>query len=719
MKKIVLIAIVLVASFSLIAQNQIEGKVYELTKDGSLLPIFSANVYWDDTNIGTTTDINGSYSIEEAISFPANLSVSYVGYTFHSKEIVDDKYVFYLKSIVELDAVQVKGKVNTTKFSTINSMNMQTLSTGELQKAACCNLSESFSTNASVDVNFSDAISGAKKIMMLGLDGKYMQITQENIPLIRGISSSYGLNYVPGTWIESIQVIKGAGSVVNGYESFTGQINLEYFKPENADKLYWNVYTNSDQKIENNLSFSSIHEDWSSNLFTHFSYQDKEVDHNSDGFMDVPNITNINILNRFIFDGSDVFRAQIYIKGLYEDRVGGQTSNRPNPYKVDIHNDMLEVATKLGIRPNKEGNSIGSQTAFRRHNQKAQFGDLFYTGLQESAYLNLVGLINLSESNLQYGFNFNGDRYTESFNDSLFNRVDLISGLFAEYTFKSDEYFTLVAGLRSDYHNNSAMHYSPRFNLKYNPTEDLALRFSAGRAFRIANIFVENANFLASSRIVKVNEELLPEEAWNLGFNLTYCFYFSGREGYINADAYRTVFKNQVVVDLEKQGFLSFYNLTGAGFANIFQIDLGYELFDRFDLKLAYKINDAQTTFNNGEQKKNALNARDRALLNLAYATYSEKWLFDFTANYVGKSRIPTHSEVKQQFSDPFMLYNTQITKKFNYFDLYLGVENILSHTQENPIILYDDPSSSGFDASLIYAPINGRMIYFGFRYTI
>jgi outer membrane receptor for ferrienterochelin and colicin len=261
------------------------------------------------------------------------------------------------------------------------------------------------------------------------------------------------------------------------------------------------------------------------------------------------------------------------------------------------------------------------------------------------------------------------------------------------------------------------MHYSPRLNVRYNPTEDLALRFSAGKAFRIANVFVENSNFLASSRDVVVSEELFSEEAWNMGFNFTYCFYLMGREGIINADAYRTNFENQVVVDAEQEGKLLFYNLTESSFAHTMQIDLGYELFDRFDMKLAYKINDVQTTYRDGQQKQVPLSPRVRSLLNLAYVTNLEKWMFDVTANYVGESRIPSHPDINEGFSDPFMLYNAQITKKFNYFDVYLGGENLLSYTQENPILDAQNPYSDIFDASLIYAPIHGRMIYVGFRY--
>jgi outer membrane receptor protein involved in Fe transport len=293
-----------------------------------------------------------------------------------------------------------------------------------------------------------------------------------------------------------------------------------------------------------------------------------------------------------------------------------------------------------------------------------------------------------------------------------------MSGIFSEYAFKIGENFNLVAGIRADYYNNTEeINYLPRLNMKYNPTENTAIRFSAGRAFRIGNVFVENASFLASTRKITL-ENLNPEIAWNYGTNITYCFRFLGREGIINADAYRTIFENQVVVDIEIPSELSFYNLNGESIANSMQIDLGYELFKRFDVKIAYKINDVQTTFE-GVEKVVPLLPERHALFNVAYATNFEKWRFDVTANYIGRSRIPSHVEIKEEFSHPFNLYNAQITKRFRYFDVYLGGENILDYKQSTPILDSNKPNSSIFDASLIYAPVNGRMIYFGFRYKI
>ena len=701
---------------------------------------------WDGTTIGSTSNEQGFYLINEPENYPATMVVTFIGYQSYKKEIKEwGNYDIVLESSVKISQVEVKGKVNTTQVSTLDPINIQTILTGELEKAACCNLSESFSTNATVDVTFTDAVSGAKQIQMLGLDGVYTQITQENMPLIRGMSSSYGLSYVPGTWIESIQIIKGSGSVVNGFESLTGQLNLEYYKPNSAPKLFWNAYINQEGKLENNLLFAKQNGDWQSNLFTHISYFDKEIDKRGelggerigDKFLDVPKIKQVNILNRWQYKGNPNYGMQLLAKALIEERLGGQISSVPKEdrYIVDINNSLYEIFSKFGaIQPNTPGKSAGLQTSFRLHNQTAIFGKNNYEALQESAYLNFIRktYINNTDNILKYGFSQYADRYTESFSGNIntpFNnqiRLDLMSGFFSEYTFKSGDVFNITTGIRADYYNNTKkFNYVPRLNMKYNPNEKTAVRLSAGRAFRIANVFAENASFLASGRTIDVVEKLNPEIAWNYGANFTYCFYLNGREGTINLDAYRTDFENQVVVDIETPSELSFYNLDGTSYANSIQADIMYELFDRFDVKAAYKINDVHITYN-GAEKIAPLTPKNRALVNMSYATNFDKWMFDLTWNYIGESRVPSYKiddlfgdYRSEHMSDPFYLINAQVTKKFEDFSIYVGGENLLSYTQENPIIDAGNPTSSAFDASLIYAPVMGRMIYTGLRYKI
>jgi len=700
------------------AQGHIMGKIV----DESNNTLIGANVVVENTTLGTTTGTDGKFHLDLSTPLPVKLKVSYIGFQPKSVDVKDKTFLnITLSESIELKEVTVESKVNTTELSMLNPLQVQKISSQELQKAACCNLSESFETNATVDVTFSDAVSGAKQIQMLGLDGVYTQITQENAPLIRGLSSAYGLSYVPGTWIESIQVIKGAGSVINGFESFTGQINLEYFKPENADKLYWNFYTNSESKFENNLQYAKKKGKWQSNLFTSINYHDKEIDEDKNGFLDMPHMKSFNILNRWVRE-DERHHLNFIGRFLTENREGGQLDNIINPYKVIIDNTLMEFSSKTGFKmPDTPGKSFGIQTAFRRHQQDIKFGPTDYNSLQESAYLNIIRQTYLRHNHhvLKYGLSYYADRYNENYQQTEFDRTDLTTGLFTEYSYTSASQLVLVAGFRADYHNAHGLNYTPRLNLKLNPTEQTVVRLSAGRAMRIVNPIAENTNYFASSRTFEIEDDLDVELAFNYGVNVTHCFKLFEREATFNADAYRTQFTNQVVVDIEDPSKLRFYNLDGESYSNSFQFDLNYELFERFDIKLAYKINQVYSTFD-GMKKLSPLVPKNRALVNLAYATEQlNKWMFDLTWNYIGESRIPEHQLVDKTTSEPFYVINSQVTKKFKNFDVYLGGENLLSYRQESPILGSDDPYGDDFDASLIWAPVMGRLIYTGIRLKI
>ncbi|MBL6663952.1 MAG: TonB-dependent receptor [Flavobacteriales bacterium] len=718
MKYIVLIAFQISALF-IYAQGNINGKI----NDQNGLPLIGANIVVENTTIGTTTDVNGKFKLQ-VDKLPVNIKVTYIGFQPKTIQVKNQSFLTVsLSESVDIKEVTVESKVNTTELSMVNPLQVQKISSKELQKAACCNLSESFETNATVDVSFTDAVSGAKQIQMLGLDGIYTQITQENVPLIRGLSSAYGLTYVPGTWIESIQIIKGAGSVINGFESFAGQINLEYFKPENADKIYWNFYTNSENKFENNLQFAKKTGKWTSNLFTSINYHSKEVDENENGFLDMPHIKSVNVLNRWLTE-TESYRINLVGRVLVDEREGGQIRSISNPYKVLIDNTLLEFNSKTGLKmPDKIGKSVGLQTAFRRHDQAIKFGLTDYNALQESAFLNLIGqtYISTTDHSLKYGISYYADRYTENYESTNFDRVDLTTGIFTEYSYTSPSELTIVAGIRGDYHNTHGFEFLPRLNLKYNPSEQTVVRLSAGKAMRVANPIAENTSYFASSREFEIQDSLGVEVAWNYGVNFTHCFKLFEREASFNADAYRTDFENQVIVDIEDPTKLRFYNLDGESYSNSIQFDFNYELFDRFDVKLAYKINQVYSTYD-GEKMKTPLVPENRALINFAYATdHINKWMFDATWNYIGESRIPYHPLIKDNktVSDPFYVINSQVTKKFKTLDIYLGGENLLNYKQENPILGGDDPFGSNFDASIIWAPVMGRLIYTGIRLKI
>lgn len=715
------------------------GKIIGINDKGTREALPGANVYWLGSTIGSAADSLGNFEIPEPEFIPAKLIASMIGFVSDTITVSERNVKglqIVLKNSITLTEVNVETRQNTTLYSTFNSINTEVISGKELLKAACCNLSESFSTNASVDVAFTDAVSGAKKIQMLGLDGIYTQILSENMPMLRGLSSTYGLNYIPGTWIENIMVTKGTGSVVNGYESISGQINLEFLKPKEQKKRFFiNLYGSQKGRTEANVHYTpKLGKKWGSLLFLHASDVSLKNDMNKDSFLDMPLTRQYNIFNRWDYHNQKNFEAQFGVKALMETRQGGQTNfNYKNDfgstkvYGIGINTNAMEYFSKTGFMfPSTPYKSIGIQTSGKWQQQDMYFGLRRYSGVQKNFYANAIfaNIINTTNHKYKCGASYLLDDYSEKYNDSAFARTESVPGIFAEYTYTHPNNFSMVAGIRADYHNLFGMQYTPRLHLRYNPAKSTTLRLSGGRGFRTSNIFVENQSVFASSRQVIVKEKLRPEIAWNYGISINQKFKLFGNESFVNIDFFRTDFQNQVVVDLDQHvNKIIFYNLHGKSYSNSLQVDFSCTPVKMFDVKLAYKWYDVKTTYN-GELLDKPYVPKHRVLLNMAYSTYMDIWKFDFSTNWLGQSRIPNTLMSPEQYQRPqhskdYFTMNAQITKKFRKFDLYLGCENILNYTQKNPIIAADKPFGINFDASMVYAPVDGRIIYTGVRVSI
>jgi outer membrane cobalamin receptor len=692
-----------------------------------------ANIYWKTQQKGTTTDVNGSFSLAFPDQLPDHMIVSSAGFepdTFYFEKAADTTLRIQLNSLT-LKEVVIREKGDAITISSIDPINVQKITTTELRKAACCNLSESFETNASVDVSYTDAVSGAKQIQMLGLDGIYTQILSENVPLIRGLSSSYGLSYTPGTWIQSIAVTKGAGSVVNGYESITGQLQIELIEPAETEKLMVNTYANSQGRYEGNVHVGyKPKKNHSSVLLAHYSTQTMSVDNNGDSFLDMPMTNQANVMNRWTFEKPEKYCIQLGFKVLAEDREGGQIPEKmhetiPGHYSIKINNRQAEFFSKTGFMFPQPYKSLGIITSLRWHERNSLFGIRSYQGIQQSIYLNSIyeTIISDTRHKIRTGASFIGDIYDEQFMTNTFDRTELVPGVFGEYTFSDGEKVSVVTGMRFDHHNLYGMFYTPRVHFKYNIAKKTIFRLSAGKGYRTANVFVENSQAFASSRVIVINEKFRPEEAWNGGITITQRYKIGEREGSINFDAYRTEFINQVVTDLEDPRKVEFYNLDGVSYSNSYQLEVNHEIIERLDLRVAGKIYDVKTEYKSGLQKKPLVPAQ-RALMNIAYATLYDKWKFDYTVKWTGVSRIPntignpTAYQVSSE-SPEFFYHSAQVTRAFKYFEVYLGMENISNYTQKSPILASGEPFGQYFDASLIWGPVSERMVYAGFRYSI
>lgn len=722
------------------AQQQydyINGNVVEQLEDNSISPILGANVYWAGTTIGTTTDLEGNFSLEKAEN-NFMLVISYVGYQSDTINIKGKNNInVRLKSSLTLDEVQVTKRRKTTEISYIDALKVEKIGEEELLKAACCNLAESFETNPSVDVAFTDAVTGTRQIQLLGLAGTYTQITRENMPDIRGLSSLYGLIYVPGPWIESILLNKGTGSVVNGYEGIAGQINVELKKPEEADKIFLNAYVNREGHLEGNAILSNEFDDrWSGALLLHGTYNNSEHDLNDDSFLDHPLSTKLIGLNRWKYFGKNGFRMQLAVKATYLDNVAGQKkSHSISPlWKMNMVTQRYEAWGKFGkVYEDQPWKSIGLQVSGASHYQESSFGLNNYDGIQHTSYINSLyqSILGNTNNSFRTGISLQYDYYTESLNNSNYDREEIVPGAFFEYTRVNGEKFSLVAGIRADYHNLFGAFVTPRLHLRYAPNENNVIRFSGGKGQRTANIFAENSGIFATSReiVITGNESEKPyglreEIAWNYGANYTHTFRLGYRDGSVTFDFYRTDFINQVIVDWDKNPQqINFYNLGGDSYSNSFQFQVDYELIKRLDARLAYRWYDVKSTYN-GILLTKPLIASNRAFLNLAYET-RDHWKFDYTVSWQGEKRIPSTLSNPQSYRLPekspdFFIMNAQVSKTWwERLEIYAGAENLLNYTQDNPIIASNEPFSDYFDSSLIWGPIFGRKIYFGLRYTM
>ena len=725
------------------ASHFIKGVVLESNKKGIFTPLPGASIFWLGTNDGTVTDSSGVFLIKYQPGI-SRLVVSYTGYTADTLTVTDLKELkIILGTNKKLSEVVVTAKLRSTYLSALNPIRTQMMTEKELFKAACCNLSESFETNPSVDVSYNDAVTGSKQIQLLGLSGNYTQLTVENLPGPRGIATPLGLNSIAGPWVESIQLTKGIGSVANGYESIAGQINIELKKPENSEALYANAYVNNFGKTDFNLNLSKkAGSKWATGLLLHDDFlTNKNLDFNKDGFRDLPTGNQFSFINRWKYDDGKGFITQFGIKVLNDRRTGGEIAfnaandkNTNNHYGLGINIDRYEAFAKIGyVFPEKKYKSIGLQLSAIDHKQSSYFGLTTYNAKQQNFYSNLIyqSIINNSNHKFRTGLSFLYDKYNEDFKLANYRRNEIIPGAFFEYTYSHTDKFNVVAGLRADHNNLFGFFVTPRLHVRYEPVKGTTLRLSAGRGQRTANIFAENTSVFASSREVNIiNADpgkaygLNPEVAWNKGISIDQKLKIFHRDASLGFDFFRNDFTNQVVVDLENAREVKFYNLQGKSYSNSFQAEFNFEPVKKLDVRFAYRYFDVKATYS-GQLMQRPLIANNRAFSNLAYTTNG--WKFDYTINYNGRKRIPNTLDNPVQYqrgnySPNFILMNAQVSKtvgKKHPMDFYIGGENLGNFYQKNAIISADKPFSPYFDASLVWGPVTGRMFYAGWRFKL
>ncbi|MBT9393876.1 TonB-dependent receptor [Hymenobacter sp. NST-14] len=728
----------------------VRGLVLDATTSA---PVPGAVVRWLSTTAGaTTTDAQGAFSLVRPAGSDNRLILNFLGYLADTVRAGGGYLRVPLRRSAELGEVKVEARA--LAYSALTPTNTQVISSRDLTKSACCNLAESFETNASVEVSTTDAVSGAKQIQLLGLDGAYSLLTVDNLPALRGLATPYRLNYLAGPWIEGIDIIKGMGSVVNGYESISGQVNIRLKEPDKADRLHFNAYVNDLGKFDLNLNLAHrLSSKVSTTLLLHTDHLGRRADRNDDGFLDLPLATQYNLFNKWKYLSGKGLVMEIGLGGLRETRQGGQLGYRPEApgsfygttQATDRYTGYAKTSYTWAGRPYQ---SLGLLLSATDHDFTSRYGLRTYDGTQRTGLATLLfqSIIGTTAHTYRTGLSFLHDDYREVYRTGFLypgetpqqrfdrenrRRREQVPGVFAEYTYQNARNLTLVTGLRLDRHNLYGWLLTPRLNVKYDATRNTVLRLAAGRGLRTANPLAENSGMLVSSREFVISPGLRPETAWNVGGSFTQYFNAFGRPGTFITDYYHTEFQNQVVADpYTDPAQLLIGNLEpgGRSYSRSFQAEVQVEPVKGLQAKAAYKYLDVQTTYA-GQLLPRVLTPRNRLFLNLAYATAFDKWRADLTVQGYGRRPLahepgsPGHQHGSGEATLPrsprYALLNAQLTRAFKRWEVYAGVENLTNCRQPNPIQGAYAPFGPDFDAAMIWGPVYGRLTYLGMRVTL
>lgn len=718
----IIFALILIPMLSLGENYHLKGFVIDKTSNS---PLEGAIVYWDNTEVAAISDDKGHFEIDKMDSFNV-LVIDYTGYQTQKLEIINQhEIVVKLQQSNTINTVEISVEKPASTISMYQNIKSETLGRKELAKAACCNLSESFETNPTVDVSYTDAITGTKQIQLLGLSGPYSLITSGNIPTLTGNSSVLGMEFIPGQWLNSIQLIKGTGSVVNGYSSIAGQINTEYIQPNSEDKLFLNVYGNSGTRLEiNAIAKIKSSTDLNSRLFLQADNGFNEIDNNNDGFMDNQLGPKVVLMNTWQYSSdSSNWESISGVKLDFTDKTSGQLTNTPSKYQVRNKQNKLELWSKIGyVSKQKQGRSTGLQIHFFTDQKDLKFGNNPLKSNEDKIYLNWIyaDILKTTTHSIKTGLTYSYNSLNNSFNQLQYQWTENVVGSFLEYTFKPTEKFSLVSGLRYDYSTIWNSIITPRIHGRWKISNNNVIRFSGGIGTKNPNPFLDNIGVFASSRNIVLPNNLKQEVAWNYGVNYTRKFNLFQKPATLSFDYYRTDFKNKLVTDLDlNPNEVNYYFVQYGSYANSFMSQFKFSPIENIKFNLAYRLYDVQTQLTSKGLIENALTPKHRAFIN-GEMIIKKNWFIDITYNWNGKNRIPANEYSSSSWSDSFSILNAQLRYKPNHnWDYYVGGENILNYQQANPIINSDLPFNQGFDASLIWAPVFGTKIYFGIKYLI
>ncbi len=735
---------------SLFAQNfSISGRVR--SENG---PLAFANIVVKNSNNGVMANEQGKYNILNLKAGAYTLEASYIGYKSStlnvqiiSKSIEID---FDLEPSPVLDEVVVTSTLRPVKRSE-SPIPVEVLTAAFLKNNPTANIFEALQTVNGVRPQLNCSVCNTGNIRINGLEGPYSLVLIDGMPIVSGLSTVYGFSGIPSALIDQVEIIKGPASSLYGSEAVGGLINIITKHPENTPLLFFDSFLTDWNEYNLDVGLKALLGDKISVLFgvNYFNYNNP-IDNNNDNFTDLALQDRISVFQKWSFSRPKNRLFSLAGRYFYEDRWGGemqwQSKNRGGTevYGESIYTSRFELIGNYQL-PLQE--KLFFQFSYSDHDQNSVYGDRYYLAKQRIGFGQLLWDFSGPKSDWLIGLSARYNYYND--NTTVTNTADeiVVPSLFVQNEMSLTKKHKLLLGGRYDYDIRHGSIFTPRLAFRYKPTEDDIFRVNAGTGFRIVNLFTEEHAALSGSRDLVIQNKLKPEQSFNINANYLKKIYTKkGQILSLDCSTWYTYFTNAIRPDYDTNPNLVIYdNLEGSATSFGLSLSLDAVISPHFKGLIGGTIQDVSQK-ENGIRRQQILTEKFSGTWALTYTNLKNNFTIDYTGNIYGPMRLAVLGPLdpRQKNAPIWSIQNIQFTfKKFKNIEFYTGVKNILNWTPNkgNPFIIaraddpFDDnvsfdnngnaivtannPYGLTFDPTYIYAPNQGRRLFFGLRYNL
>ena len=732
------------------------GQIIGTITDGTL-PLEGVSVFIPSEKRGTISDAKGRFILQINTGKELEIVFSYTGFipkTLVLKETSNSQYLgkIILESDTSLDEVIISGNLKPVNRLE-STIPVEVYSPEFLQQNPSPNLFEGIQYINGIRPQINCSVCNTGDIHINGLEGPYTFVLIDGMPIVSSLASVYGLNGIPTGMIEKVEIIKGPSGTLYGSQAVGGLINVITKLPEYSPRFFSDVYGTSWQEFNADLGFSGkINEKINFLTGVNGFIYDNPVDNNKDNFTDVTQQKRFSLFQKFSWTSNPSRKGSLALRYLYEDRWGGELDWAPanrggdQIYGESIFTKRFEI---IGVQNLSYQWEV--QYSYTDHYQDSFYGDMAFQAKERIAFIQGIWRKEsgqhqwLAGISTRYSWYDDNTPATEILTANDPNRYWL-PGIFLEDEITLKEGHKLLFGMRLDQHQDHGIITTPRAGYKINFDEQTLLRLNAGTGFRVVNIFTEDHAALTGARDLVIEEDLAPEQSYNVNLNFYKKSYTS--RGWIlglEAALWHTYFTNQILPDFDTNANeIRYNNLNGHAVSQGGSLNIETN-YGQFRAQIGASILDVFTKENN-QRIRPVFTEKWSMTWAITAPLWNEKIRLNYTGNLYGPMRLPLLGELdpRAEFSPVWSIQNLKFSyQKDNDWNFFVGVKNLLDWTpaKNNPFLIArsddpfdrnvqfntngtiqattDNPYALSFDPTYIYAPNQGIRFFIGLNYSL